>query len=92
MAADARGVLRAGFLTGHRTKSTLALTNQRTATGLIVGTVAGAAVGALVAGQQVHRPGVRDHSEDGMAYAVFITGGAVVGAMLGIAAGFLSAR
>jgi hypothetical protein len=58
---------------------------RRAAIGAAVGVLVGGTVGAVRAYHRAHRPSVIDHSEDGLAYVVNVTGGAVVGLLVGVA-------
>jgi hypothetical protein len=58
---------------------------RRAAIGAAVGVVMSGTVGAIRAYHRAHRSRVIDHSEDGLAYVVNVTGGAVVGLLVGVA-------
>ena len=60
---------------------------RRAAIGAAVGVVVGGTVGAVRAAQRVHRSSVIDHSEDGLVYFVHVSGGAVVGLLVGTVTG-----
>ena len=63
---------------------------SRAGRGAAIGFLVGAAAGTVVAYVTTHQSRVTDHSEDGIAYVVFVPAGALIGLLFGLVVGATS--
>lgn len=94
-ADDIAGVatpVRADGETQAAARASLRPRGTRVAQHALWGTVLGAAAGGLVAFTATNRAVVLDHSEDGLAYFVFVPAGALLGAVTGTVVGIARTR